>query len=132
MEAESKTQKREAPAPSYLVRASCWWGIFLLVSMPYCMVLLSPLFPTGLGYIYCRICIWIFSFLPVDPVTIRNLFDLPAILLAYATYMVHFVLTRQAKFLRTFLLLMLSLGLLVSANLVGCAREEDAMPAFQN
>jgi hypothetical protein len=45
--------------------------------------------------------------------------------LAYYTYYIHWQLTKNAVTRRTFLLLMLSLVLFVSASLVGCERITD-------
>jgi len=53
-------------------------------------------------------------------------------ILAYATYILHLILTSNAKTMRVFLLLMLRLILLICANFVGCAKMDMARTPFQN
>ena len=93
-----------------------------------------PFFPVGLGAVYSWVVVWICNLITSNrsDIAVQNWVELPMLGVAYVTYAVHLVLTSRAKTMRVFLLLMFSLVLLVSANLVGCAKQEAVEPPFQS
>jgi hypothetical protein len=138
MASEPEQPPQETPAPSLGLRMVWWFGIYLTAAgffeydlfktspppdpvLPYDHLLplyLFPLFvstvPLGLVVAYESIFNWILSLVGLTnfPDIFYDVFCLPS---AYATYVVHLMLTRKARTRREFLFLMLSLVLFVSA-----------------
>jgi hypothetical protein len=121
------------PAPSRKIRLAWWFGIYLSGNMGYLCIANMPghtgsasdwtpaallkvplFFPWGLA-------------MPLYSLSLRTGIDLTLgffLFLVYSIYGIHFGLTWKAQQRRAFLLLMYSLILLVSSNIVGCKEVE--------
>jgi hypothetical protein len=128
MASEPAVSSTEKAAPSRYQRLCSWWFIYLFGSLYYCFFIFSPAFPIGLGDVYGYLFAWILGFFSSDYAgnEVSHLIADVCIALAYITYGVHLHLTSKATTRRVFLLLMLSLILIMSANLKGCYDEDCA------
>jgi hypothetical protein len=135
METEPNTSREGSSAPIRKTRLQWWLGIYFLGVLCHPNAILAFfLFPLGLEDDYESIFRWVSNFFGIGP--IRNISSTLFLLvaLAYGTYLIHFILTWNANRRRAFLLLMLSLILIVSGNVVGCHNMdiEHAKHPFQN
>ena len=118
---ESKPAQAETPAPSREARLKWWWGIYFLgVFCNPSALLLFFLFPFGIGDDYSLAFLWVWKISGAEPIRDFSLVFFVTLVFAYGTYLLHFILTWRANNRRVFLFLMLSLVLIVSANVIGC------------
>jgi len=116
----------------------CWFGIYLggvitfmiiTFGYPHDPISYFPgilfdfvLFPVGLGTAYVSILdlvdrIFSLKFHPYGLAMFLGILSVP---MSYATYLIHLKLTLKAQKRKVFLLLLLSLVIFVSANVVAC------------
>jgi len=111
------------------MRLRWWWGIYFL-GVILCHPAYIPTFfliPFGLEDTYERIFRWAREISGAEPIlnfSYLHILWFVTFSLAYGTYLLHFILTWRAEKRRVFLLLMFSLVLIVSANVVGCHNME--------
>jgi hypothetical protein len=120
-----KLAQEETPAPSRKTRLKWWGGIYFLgVFCNPSAILAFFLFPFGLGDDYGLAFCWVWKNFFAEPIRDVSFAFFVSLALAYGTYLLHLLLTWRAKNRRIFLYLMLSLVLIVSANVVGCHNME--------
>jgi hypothetical protein len=122
-------------------RQAWWWGIYLFgaIVVPFgLMAWMKGIFffsfwsvlllPMGLDYDFSFLCENILDRLGIASADFwAGLFTLAGFPLVYLIFGNHYQLALEAKTLRVFLLLMLSLALLVCASLIGWAKEPSPM-----
>jgi hypothetical protein len=121
-----------------------WWGIYLFGSTVGSLVLMAwmrgqvfssfwavLLLPFGLDYDFSFLCESLSDRLGLAPVEYAgaNLYILIGLPIAYLIFIIHYRLTSEAKTRREFFLLMLGLGLLICAGLIGLAKAPPAIRA---